>query len=313
MSYQPNTILARWPGANQSSAVPIIARTITNNLGGIGAGRRAVQIRPFRLQGPSAKLYAGPGEKDDGRNMFVLRSLSTSELMTVFVEDPSAPTRLERKQQAAAASGGKGKEKEDKMMVEDGDATAPLRATDNDDEDDDDDEPGHTRWTYCSLGVANAVTPLVTPFDAFLQRVLLGSGGQAANSSNPSTSWIPRSTAVSLEGFVFHLGGAGGVGDWEIKVGSVMVKGGASGGTSRGVLVEVSSLALLIPLCQTMNTYRRPLYTLAGNISRRPVPSRRFNNPSRLCQDLVPRSSCQLGRNRMVTSRLRGVVRSWVG
>jgi hypothetical protein len=146
--------------------------------------------------------------------MFVARSLSSSEQMMVFVEDPAAPLRRD---QPTTTRKGKGENN--------GEATT---------------EEGHTRWTYCSLGVATPAAPLATPFDAFLQRVLLG-GGQAANSTNAG-AWIPRSTAVSLEGFIFSMGGAGGVGDWEVKVGSVMVKGGAAGGTSRGVLVEVSSL-----------------------------------------------------------------------
>lgn len=131
--------------------------------------------------------------------MFVLRSLSSTEQMMVFVEDLAAPPRATKLEQSKAAG----------------------------------DDEGHSRWTFCTLGVASAAAPLATPFDAFLQRVLLGGNQQAINAGNPG-QWIPRSTAVSLEGFVFNVGG-----DWEVRVGSVMVKGGSSGSSSRGVLIEV--------------------------------------------------------------------------
>lgn len=207
----PTTLLARWDKGNAQSAVPIIARTITSNLGGAGAGRRAVQIRPFRLPGKQAKDgTAAAGAEQGGRNMYVLRSLSSSEQMMVFVEDASAPSRAAKLQEAK----GKGRQKE-------GENTDEIE--------------GHSRWTFCTLGVATLAAPLATPFDAFLQRVLLGGNQQAINANNPG-QWIPRSTAISLEGFIFHIGG-----DWEVKLGSVMVKGGSAGGSSKGVLIEVSS------------------------------------------------------------------------
>lgn len=131
--------------------------------------------------------------------MFVLRSLSSTEQMMVFVEDLAAPSRAVKRKES--------------------------KGTENDE--------GHSRWTFCTLGVATLASPLATPFDAFLQRVLLGGNQQAINAGNPG-QWIPRSTAVSLEGFTFNVGG-----DWEVRVGSVMVKGGSAGGSSRGVLIEV--------------------------------------------------------------------------
>ncbi|ORY39258.1 hypothetical protein BCR35DRAFT_336546 [Leucosporidium creatinivorum] len=128
----------------------------------------------------------------------------------VFVEDTSAPSRAVKLQEAK----GKGKQKEED--------TTEME--------------GHSRWTFCTLGVATLAAPLATPFDAFLQRVLLGGNQQAINANNPG-QWIPRSTAISLEGFIFHIGG-----DWEVKLGSVMVKGGSAGGSSKGVLIEATYL-----------------------------------------------------------------------
>lgn len=205
-----------------------MARTITA-LGGSSSARQVVQIRPFRLPGSQSGTgktsgatrqdkEVGSGQKgDDGRNMYVVRSLGAAQTL-VFIEDLTAPLRKE---------GG-----EDSIVV-DGELARS--------------EGKHTRWNQCALGGAVAT---VSPFDAFLQRVLLG-GGNAPNSG----SWLSRSTAVSIDGFVFNLGGTGGnSGDWEIRIGSVSVKGGASGGNTRGVVVEVRiRSSILIVISQSNN------------------------------------------------------------
>lgn len=239
----PTTVIARWPVANAQSAIPILARVIRDNLGGVGTGRRAIQIRPFRLPGSQSGSGKGSGSTrtdkimgdkkapDDGRNLYVVRCVTNSnaeEQVMVFVEDPVAPLR----------------------KLDDGDATPTLRldsmmdVVESAPPPSDEPKPSHTRWTYCQLGGSPRPTAgpsHATPFDAFLQRVLLGPGTSSAGSSSNVGSWIPRSTAISVEGFVFASGGtAGSMGDWEINVGSISVKGGAAGGNSRGVLVEVS-------------------------------------------------------------------------
>lgn len=159
----------------------------------------------------------------------------------VFVEDPVAPLR----------------------KLDDGDATPTLRldsmmdVVESAPPPSDEPKPSHTRWTYCQLGGSPRPTAgpsHATPFDAFLQRVLLGPGTSSAGSSSNVGSWIPRSTAISVEGFVFASGGtAGSMGDWEINVGSISVKGGAAGGNSRGVLVEATFLA--VPYLPDGSTY----------------------------------------------------------
>lgn len=166
--------------------------------------------------------------------MYVLRSLSSSEQMMVFVEDLGAPSRAVKVQEAK----NKGKEKEQEF----------------------DEIEGHSRWTFCTLGVATLAAPLATPFDAFLQRVLLGGNQQAINANNPG-QWIPRSTAISLEGFIFHIGG-----DWEVKLGSVMVKGGSAGGSSKGVLIEVRSSELSLCASLTLGPVRQATYLPVPNL-----------------------------------------------
>lgn len=227
----PSTILARWKVGNSQSSVPIIARTITTQLGGHATGRRVVQVRPFRLPGSQSGTGKTTGatrtdrdlnekKKDDGRNLFVVRIVThgNAEQVKVFVEDPVAPKREQE-----APGMGLGMAEGSMMDFE----PASLPPT-----------PPHTRWTYCALAGGAPGGPQSTPFDAFLQRVLLG-GGPSANSPNVG-AWIARSTAITVDGFVFACGGVGGtLGDWEIKVGAVAVKGGAAAGTSRGVLVEV--------------------------------------------------------------------------
>lgn len=216
LALAPTTLIARWGSANAQSTIPLLARTITA-LGGSSSARQVVQIRPFRLPGSQSgtgkasgairqdKEVGSESKGDDGRNMYVVRSLGAVQTL-VFIEDLTAPLRKEAG--------------EDSLVDDSGEA---VRSGGK-----------HTQWTLCALGGAVAT---VSPFDAFLQRVLLG-GGNAPNSG----SWLSRSTAVSIDGFVFNLGGTGGnSGDWEIRIGSISVKGGASGGNTRGVVVEVRS------------------------------------------------------------------------
>ena len=264
----PSTILARWKVGNSQSSVPIIARTITTQLGGHATGRRVVQVRPLRLPGSQAgtgkksgatrtdrDLSLGEKKKDDGRNLFVVRIVThgNAEQVKVFVEDPVAPKREQE------VPGTTGLELADGSTME-SEPTSPPPT------------PPHTRWTYCALAGGAPGGPQSTPFDAFLQRVLLG-GGPSANSLNVG-AWIARSTAITIDGFVFACGGAGGtLGDWEVKVGAVAVKGGAAGGASRGVLVEVGLCSWLGEVKLTLIDRRR--HTSPFPISQRDRPTSR--------------------------------------
>lgn len=225
----PTTVVSRWQGCNTQSTIPLLARTVTT-LGGIGTGRRAVQIRPFRLP-PSQSNTKSVGSsklsrsastnsnsdnkkvKDEGRNMFVVRSLGAIEKTVVFIEDPMAISR---------------KERESVMLT----TTKDVTSTAKDSVKEVERIAPHSKWTHTVLeGIAHS-GPIATPFDAFLARVLLGGGTGASASSG---SWLSRSTAISIDGFVFSIAG-----DWEIKIGSVSVKGGSSGANTRGIFVEVS-------------------------------------------------------------------------
>ncbi|KAK4703152.1 hypothetical protein P7C70_g3065, partial [Phenoliferia sp. Uapishka_3] len=252
-SSSPTTILARWPTANSQTAIALLVRRLTGNgVNGTNSSRRAIQIRPFRLpngSNNSGKL-TGEKRKEGGRNLFVVRALSEREHMAVFVEDPTAPSR----------SAWKGKEK----MAIDGEAPGETIFEHT--------KPPHTRWSCCTLGGATQSSPLATLFDAFLQRVLLG-GGPSSNSPNVG-AWIPRSTAVSIEGWSCLFGATGGTaGDWEIKVGQVSIKGGAAGGTTRGILIEATYLPVpYLPVGSTfvkdyVTTLLPPQAITAGEIS----------------------------------------------
>lgn len=213
----PRTVICRWNSGTAQTGLPAIARALTGNLSAAGAGRRALQIRPFKLP-PAPQAEAGAQVEQQGRNLFVVRSLSLTEQQIIFVHDPAAPLRND-----------KGKQKQEDpqldqpIQVDEPESSAPRT---------------HSRWSYISLGATN---PALTaaPFDAFLQRVLLG-GAAAAN--NPTAgSWVPRATAVSIDSYVFLIGAQpGGVGDWEIRVGPVQLKGGSSSGATRGLVIEVS-------------------------------------------------------------------------
>lgn len=197
--------------------------------------------------------------------MYVVRALSTAEQLVVFVEDPVKEGR-------SGEVGGKGKgkatEDDEEMQIIDHSVAQPPTAADAAGSAPTSSSsstlptptpPTHSRWSHLTLGSTSSGSA-VAPFDAFLQRVLLG-GSAAAN--NPTAgAWVPRATAVSLEGWVFSVGGAPGtVGDWEIRVDAVNLKGGASSGASRGLVVEVS--------CP--RTFPTRMYAPLTATSRRPV------------------------------------------
>ncbi|GAA5944360.1 hypothetical protein JCM3775_002896 [Rhodotorula graminis] len=240
-SGSPSTLLARWPSANPSSAIPVLGRALTTSRPGLSTGRRAVQIRPFRLPASDAN---GP----DGRAMYVVRHLDgSSDRVDVFVEDPAAKgARVE-----AATDKGKGRARdgEDEVM-----------ARQEDDENGGSGAVAHSRWTHCAVGLPPGTTSTSAPppggggagalFDTFIQRALLAPpapGGQPAPQRDPA-AWQPRAQAVSLEGYTFVVGGGAGAGsvgagaDWEVKVSSVGLKGGSASGTTRGCLIEVTYL-----------------------------------------------------------------------
>lgn len=265
MTGQSATVIARWPLANPQSAIPLLGRALTVSRPGTSLGRRAVQIKPYRMPASHDK---------QGRNMYVVREHDGAhDNLAVLVEDPNAPLFAQLRDHA---NGGKGK----------GKATQ--------DSDDDDDilfvDPGedkkhtpdqHSRWTYCSIA-----QPLDAPggdsasaaslFDSFIQRALFpppqpggAAAGGGANTSASSAAnsrrdangnanaqyWQPRAQVVSIEGFVFALTSTGGSGgntagvspDWIVKVGSVGLKGGSASGMAKGCIIEASS-SLFSPL-----------------------------------------------------------------
>ncbi|GAA5892048.1 hypothetical protein JCM6882_005677 [Rhodosporidiobolus microsporus] len=242
MGGSPATLIARWPSANPQSAVPLVARSITSR-SGISNGRRAVQIRSLRLP-------ASESTGKEGRNMYILRSLDgTSERVDVVVEDPAAGGKKDRK--------GKGKAKqedEDEVMIVD--AGADQQAEDL----------SHGRWTFSSVGLPPSAssTSSSTPspaalFDTFVQRTLFAQpqpGSLPGQTGGPGGGfWQPRAAAVTIEGFEFTVGGNGTslTGDWAVKVGSVLIKGGTSAGTAKGCIVEVSYLP--VPYLPAQSTY----------------------------------------------------------
>ncbi|SCV68437.1 BQ2448_558 [Microbotryum intermedium] len=296
----PTTLIARWPTANAQSTVPLLARTITANLSGIATGRRALQIRPFRMAAPlssaassatgkgsgaAAKGTTGAGataSAESSRNMWVLRTLGTADdKVFVWVHDPTQATRrsMTSRSRLLDQGSGAGDDGGDTTMAN----AIGTEATQDDDDDDDNDDldrettPRHTRWTFNSLGVAHNTgsspqTLLhVSPFDAFLHRVLLSSSSTSGSSSaasigQPITTgstqppsgavhWTPRPTAVSLDGFTFAVGGPNGTGDWEVKIATVGLKGGASMGSSKGVVVEITYLP--VPYLPPNSTFIR--------------------------------------------------------
>ncbi|TKA53114.1 hypothetical protein B0A53_03994 [Rhodotorula sp. CCFEE 5036] len=241
MTGQPATVIARWPLANPQSAIPLLGRALTVSRPGTSLGRRAVQIKPYRMPASS--------HDKQGRNMYVVREHDgANDKVAVLVEDPNAPPLV-----AIAKGKGKGKARTHDSLQDDDDILFV------DPEEDKKHSPDqHSRWTYCSIA-----QPLDAPagdsasaaalLDSFIQRALFpppqpgggtapGAGNQSASSAaansrrdggaNGATAqyWQPRAQVVSIEGFVFALTGGGGSGgggntagvspDWIVKVGS---------------------------------------------------------------------------------------------
>ncbi|KAK4057626.1 hypothetical protein OIO90_001273 [Microbotryomycetes sp. JL221] len=252
----PSTLLCRWSNATAHSVVPQLARTITSTLQGQTSSRLQIQLRPFRmLPSSSGAGSSASSTKQRGRNMYVIRSSTTPDNVTLFIEDPNAPTRRQRA------------------------ATTTTEVQDRDDG-----NRAHSRWTYVtfghdpfstddqthgtpasghpSLSLGGAGAAQANQFDLLLQRTLLaqpqsGSTGDVTGNSRPTgPGWTPRATAVSLDGFAFSVGtGSGTIGDWDVKVMSVTTKAAAAGNATKGVLVEITYLG--VPYLPPGSTFTR--------------------------------------------------------
>ncbi|GJN92229.1 hypothetical protein Rhopal_005259-T1 [Rhodotorula paludigena] len=235
MTGSPSTLLARWPSANPQAAIPVLGRALTTSRPGLSTGRRAVQIRPLRL--PASEAHG-----KEGRNMYVARALDgQSEKVEVFVENPAAPLRSagqgrDRKGKGKAVEGEKDGDDDDLMIVE-ADET----------EQEEGGALGPSRWTHCSVGVPPGMAGMAPGglYDTFIQRALFAPpqpGGQPPQ--RDQSYWQPRAQAVSIEGYSFIVGAQAGAqsAEWEVKVGSVGLKGGTASGTTKGCIIEVTYL-----------------------------------------------------------------------
>ncbi|BGP28745.1 hypothetical protein JCM10296v2_000481 [Rhodotorula toruloides] len=227
MPGQPATVIARWSAANTQSSIPLLGRSLTVTRPGVSLGRRAVQIRALRLP-------ASEANGKEGRSMYVVRALDGSaEKVSVFVEDPAAP--------ATTSAKGKGKaepnDDDDLMIVEPGAKQEK------------DDTPAHTRWTYSAIALPSSSSsantpPVSTLLNTFIQRALFAPAQPGAPAGQPDSShWQPRAQYIAIEGYTFSVGAAAGsAGEWEVKVGSVLLKGGTASGTTKGCVVEATYL-----------------------------------------------------------------------
>ncbi|GAA6006695.1 hypothetical protein JCM10207_005024 [Rhodosporidiobolus poonsookiae] len=230
----PPTLLARWPSSNPQSAIPLLARSLSVSRGATQQGRRAVQIRTLRLP-------AHEQQGQQGRNLFMVRTLDgATERVDVLVQDPAAPPR------SSFSTKGKGKatqqDDDDDLMIMNDAQEQKQESSD-----------GHSRWTFASIGALPSLPSATNNghlFDTFIQRALfLPPPPGAPPGQLGGGFWQPRAAAVSIEGFVFS------VGDWEVKIGSVLIKGGTASGTTKGCLVEATYLP--VPYLPSTSTFVR--------------------------------------------------------
>ncbi|BGP12515.1 hypothetical protein JCM10213_007641 [Rhodosporidiobolus nylandii] len=227
MGGSPATLIARWPSANPQSAIPLLGRALTANPSrpGISSGRRAVQIRCLRLP-------ASEQNGKEGRNLYIIRALDgASEKVSIVVEDPAREgTARDRKGKGKAAQ----QDGEDELMIVEPEGAAGT-------------DYAHGRWTFSSVALPPGAAASPGPasvFDTFIQRTLFSAPPPGAPSGQVGSGfWQPRAAALAIEGFNFSVGGvAAAPGDWDVKIGSVLVKGGTASGTTKGVVIEVTYL-----------------------------------------------------------------------
>ncbi|BGO96530.1 putative pyruvate dehydrogenase kinase [Rhodotorula toruloides] len=238
MPGQPATVIARWSAANPQSSIPLLGRSLTVTRPGVSLCRRAVQIRALRLP-------ASEANGKEGRNMYVVRALDgNAEKVSVFVEDPAAPATRRAKGKGKADSD----DDDDLMIVEPGAKH------------EEDDTPAHTRWTYSSIALPSSSSSANTPpvsavFDTFIQRSLFAPAQPGAPAGQRDSSyWQPRAQYIAIEGYTFSVGAAAGsAGEWEVKVGSVLLKGGTASGTTKGCVVE--AIYLPVPYLPAKSTF----------------------------------------------------------
>ncbi|GAA5969097.1 hypothetical protein JCM11641_007466 [Rhodosporidiobolus odoratus] len=232
MGGSPTTIIARWLPANPQTALNLFCRSLTSSTSrpATSRGRYAIQVRTLRLP-------ASEQNGTEGRNMYIVRNMTEDgENVSVLVEDPAAAPRVRRLDK------GKGKAK-----MEEGDELMALEALASGHEED---EYAHGRWTFSTIALppgtcSSSTTPGASAiFDTFIQRTLFTPPPpDAPPGQSGGGFWQPRAASVSIEGHAFSVGVATGVaGDWTIKVGNVLVKGGTASGTVRGCVVEMTYL-----------------------------------------------------------------------
>lgn len=175
MDSTATTAIARWTACHTQTMLPLLASSITRTHSGTAIGRWTVQIRSFRLpathavgsKGSSTGRIGAATEKqrDDGRNLFVVRSTNTPEEGYAFVEDPAAAT-------VASSS-----------------HSTPATEV----------RPTHTRWTSSTLAHSDSS---LFPFDVLLQRILCTPPNPATPAVG---AWIPRTSQILIEGYSFSI------------------------------------------------------------------------------------------------------------
>ena len=176
MEMTATTAIARWTRGNTQTMLPVLASSITRTHSGNTIGRWTVQIRSFRLPATSHTAgskgnntgrvgAAAEKQRDDGRNLFVVRSTNTPEEGYAFIEDPAAPT------------------------IASSNNLPPSNG----------DEARHTHWTASTLAHPDSS---LFPFDVLLQRILCTPPNQATPTTG---AWVPRTSQILIEGYSFAV------------------------------------------------------------------------------------------------------------
>ncbi|GAA5922329.1 uncharacterized protein JCM15063_003268 [Sporobolomyces koalae] len=233
-THSPTTLIARWNTPNPQGTVPVLARSLSTNLGANSSGRWIVNIRTLRLPAPAHGANTKPKQPVvEGRNLYMVRKFELErESTALVVQDPNQPLRSDSESRS------------------------------------------HSHWTYAEVAPPSPSSSSAAIDSFIGRVLVAPAASTAsASASSPSSSsatpaWQARPTALSIEGATFSIS-SNPIShptntDWIVKLAVVNLKGGTAGGTTRGCLIQGRKATYLpIPYLPAHSTLVRDfLYSL---------------------------------------------------
>ncbi|TDL29490.1 hypothetical protein BD410DRAFT_817582 [Rickenella mellea] len=215
------TGLARWVNA-PTTGLDLVKQNIQRNQGGIERGRWSLSVRSLR------STFSGSIPNFQPTSERALCALTMNNSVFVLIDDPAVPFRWEFTQSIAQAEA----QYSASATVPDGsDATNPQGQA-NPPPFPHIPEPPHYRSTFLTVSPPNALEQLLGQL-----RARWTSTRQTSSSTGRGQNQPTSGHQLVIEGSIFTIGN-----DWLIKVGNVLLAGGAL----KGMLLEAEYLPLTV-------------------------------------------------------------------